>query len=391
MQEKLRRPSGREIRVLHLITWLSPGGIEKWLLTMLHELDRSRYRMDFCCKGPSRGTLAQVATDNGAKVLHCPFTPPHVGFGRRFNRIVEEGQYDVIHIHLGTYSGYPVWLSRQAGIPVITSFHNTNFAPQTWTQWPGLRNLRSVYSRLSIGYALNHSDFITGCSRSVASNLRLKFRTRNTFRVLYYGVETPPKPNPVKRRAFRVDLGWPTDAPVIVHVGRFLEQKNHSGVVDVFERVRKQVPSAKLLLIGDGPLRSQVVGEIERRGLSESVRALGARSDVPELMAMCDVFLFPSLHEGFGLAALEANAAGLPVVGTNIPGLNEAVVNGKTSILHDVRDVQGLADSVAELLGNRDYAHRLGESGRQRVQENFSVKASALRLTELYDECIGLS
>jgi len=374
-------------KVLHLITWLSPGGIEKWLLTMLSQVDRSQYAMDFCCKGASPGKLAHVARDMGAEVVHCPLTAPHVGFGRKFKSIVKRGEYDIVHNHLETYSGYPVWLSRQVGVPVITSFHNTSFAPQTWTQLPGLRTLRSIYSRLSIDYALNNSNFLTGCSRSVASSLGARHRAQNEFRILHYGVESLPTPQESERQAFRVNMGWAADSPVVVHVGRFFEQKNHVGVVETFARVKSRVPSAKLLLIGDGPLRPRIVLEIKRLGLETAVTLLGVRTDARELVAMCDVFLFPSLHEGFGLAALEANAAGLPVVGTNIPGLNEAVVDGKTSLLHEIEDAQGLAGSVIDLLKNRDYARRLGEAGRERAREDFSVAASASRLTDLYDEC----
>jgi len=108
-------------------------------------------------------------------------------------------------------------------------------------------------------------------------------------------------------------------------------------------------------------------------------------------MSLCDVFLFPSLHEGFGLVAIEASAAGLPVVGSKIVGLLEAVLDGKTGILHDVNDLEGMAQSVVLLLKDPAYAKGLASAGRERVIQNFSIPISAKNLLEMYQEVLGKS
>ncbi len=376
------------MKVLHLITSLDPGGIEKWLLAMLTQVPRDKCVMDFCCKGPAVGKLVDLATKQGAKVFHCALTPSHVGFARNLGRILEAGRYDIVHNHLGTYSGFPVWLVHRKDVPVITSFHNTRFMPQTWTRLPGLRQVREWYSKLSIGYALRHSEYITGCSRAVLASLAPDYDRRSNFRVLYYGVELPQKPSQGEREAFRAARQWPSDASLILHVGRFIEQKNHVGLLNVFERVLTHVPQAKLVLVGDGPLRLSVQQSIIDRGLGDCVWWLGVREDVQDLMRNCDVFLFPSRFEGFGLVAIEANAASLPVVGSKIPGLIEAVRDGETAMLHDVEDVDGMARSVVKMVKDRNYAQRLGDAGRKWVEGHFSLQASAKRLLELYTECL---
>jgi len=105
-------------------------------------------------------------------------------------------------------------------------------------------------------------------------------------------------------------------------------------------------------------------------------------------MRNCDVFVLPSFYEGFPVVALEANAASLPVIGSRIPGLSEAVEDGRTAILHDVKDVRGMADSIIRLLVDLESARRLGATGRARIQEEFSAETAAKRLLELYTECL---
>ncbi len=375
------------MRILHLITWLQPGGIEKWLLSMLEQIPRSRYAMDFCCKGPHTGNLTPSALAQGAQVYHCPLGPDHIRYIRGLRRILREGQYNIIHNHLEAYSGLPVWIVR-GKIPVISSYHNTHFAAQTWTRTSGIRELRSLYSQHSICYALKHSDYVTGCSGGVLTSLNPQYAEKDNYRVLYYGVSIPDLPTKTKKALFREQFGWPADTPIILHVGRFHEQKNHPGLLDIFERVRAVIPETKLLLVGDGPLRPTIEAAIARRLLQDHVRLLGLRDDVPDLMTQCDLFLFPSFYEGFGLVALEANAAALPVVGSKVPGLEEAVVDGQTASLFDPHDTEAMAAAATRILLDRVLASSMGMAGRQRAEAEFSLQASAKRLVDLYDECL---
>lgn len=374
-------------RVLHLITSFNRGGIETWLLSMLREIPRSKCEMDFCCKGANVGPLATIAEQLGAQVLHCPLGPGHIGFAQQLRRVLVEGEYHILHNHLEAYSGFPVWVASRLGIPVITSFHNTHFTPQTrLTRLPPVRQLRSAYAFTSISYALRHSDLVTGCSQGVIESLDphgTKIQRRS--RVLYYGVNIPELSTPEERSSFRKSFGWSADTPLVLHVGRIIEQKNHLGLLSVFQLVLEHIPTARLLLVGAGPLRSLIENTIAKRGLSDAVRLLGLRDDVPSLMSKCDVFLFPSLHEGLPVVALEANAANLPVVGSKIPGLTEAVQDGETAVLHDIEDIEGMAESVIRLLNDLHYSQRLANAGRTWVKDNYSTEASAKRLLEIYN------
>ena len=374
-------------KVLHLIHSFDRGGIEIWLISMLRQISRSECEMDFCCKGSEIGPLATMVQDLGAKVFHCPLYPGHIGFAQGLKRILMEGKYQILHCHLEVYSGFPVWIAQQQDLPVIASFHNTNFAPQTsFTRSPLIRQLRSIYGSISIDYALNHAELVTGCSQGVIKSIDpQETKIKNRSRVLYYGVNLPNLATPEENANFRSLFGWTADTPLILNVGRLIEQKNHVGMLNIFERVVQQIPTAKLLLVGEGPLRSLVEETIAEKRLEKSVLLLGFRDDVPQLMSQCDVFLLPSLHEGFGLVAIEANSACLPVVGSKIPGLNEAIKDGETGILHDVENIEAMAGSVIRLINDQEYRQQVAQAARNRVKEKYSIQSSANNLLDLYN------
>jgi len=374
-------------RVLHLITSFNRGGIETWLISMLREIPRGKYQMDVCCKGTDIGPLASLAEQAGANVISCPLGPAHVGFAAKLQRILKEGKYDILHNHLEAYSGFPVWVAHQVKVPVITSFHNSHFEAQTsLTRLPIIRQIRSVYSVISIAYALRNSRLVTGCSQGVINSLDpdgKKLQTRS--RVLYYGVNIPDLATSEECAQLRKEFGWEPETPIILHVGRLIEQKNHLGLLSVFQQILQQVPTAKLLLVGKGPLEQMIEKSINQRGLSHAVRLLGARDDVPSLMSKCDIFLLPSIHEGLGVVVLEANASGLPVIGSRVTGLTEAVRDGETGILKEVGDIEGMAASAIALIKDFSYAQQMKNSGLTWIKDNFSTEVSAKRLLDIYD------
>jgi len=243
-----------------------------------------------------------------------------------------------------------------------------------------------------VKYALQHSNIITGCSQSVLDSLSgYEMADKSRFRLLYYGTDVPELPDTAAREAFRASFGWEPDTHLLVHVGRFFEQKNHRGLIKIFRDVQRVLPQARLLLVGDGALRKEIEHLVISKNMSPYVRFLGARDDVPDLLRHCDIFVMPSRFEGFGLAALEASAAGLPVVGSLTSGLIEAVDNGQTGLLFPPDKLDDMANGIIKLLQTPDLARRLGMQGRQRVQERFSIEVSASQLTSLYDECYRTS
>lgn len=381
------------MKVLHLINSLERGGVERWLLSMLKTVPRDPYLMDVCCRGVATGSLTGEAQSYGAQVIHCRLGPAHIGFYRQLKNILLSGNYDLLHNHAGVYSGFVVWIANQCGVPAVTSFHNTRFAPQTQlTQRPIVRHLRLLYSQFSIRYALRHSAIVTGCSQDVLNVLDdFDTQSRNRRKLLYYGVDFPEPATSQQRSRFRESFGWQENTPILIHVGRFFEQKNHVGLITIFKEVCRQIPDARLLLVGDGPLRSDIEQLVRQQDLSDNVRFLGLRDDVSTLLTSSDLFMMPSLFEGLPVAALEAQAAGLPIVGTRTVGLAEAVIDGETALLYDLNEHENMARTVVDLIQQPEKARQIGAAGRNHVHEHFSTHASANHLMAIYDECHSLA
>ena len=160
--------------------------------------------------------------------------------------------------------------------------------------------------------------------------------------------------------------------------------KNPTGIIRIFRKVIEATPNARLLLVGDGPLRPAIQDKVRSLGVEQHVRFLGTRRDATSIMQLGDSLLFPSLHEGLSIALMEAGAVGLPIVASDIPGNREATDNGASARLHDVTNENGMAASLIELLNNPAERRRLAERGRQAYEQTFSMEASIQRLTALY-------
>jgi glycosyltransferase EpsF len=380
--------SKRPIRVLHLIHWLTTGGIERWLISMLQEIDRERYQMDICCKGSGVGELAPVAGSLGANVWHIPLDWTHVRYAYQLQALIRQQGYDIVNNHLAVYAGMPTLVAKLSRVPTIVSFHNTDLSTDVIFN-PMLRAIRDIYSQLSIPLAVRLADVVTGCSEGVIRTMADQYGVSHTkARVLYYGVDVPSPPDAGQRAAVRREIGVPEEAPLIVHIGRFAPQKNHGGLLKIAKQVLTHYPSTMFVLVGDGSLRPAIESEILASNLSPSVRLLGIRQDVERILGASDVLLIPSLWEGFGLVAIEANAVGIPVVGSDVPGLREAVENGETGILLPVDSTDAFVKALGRLISDATLRNKMGEAGRQRVLSRFSRRVSALRLSELYDECL---
>ncbi|MBL8678057.1 MAG: glycosyltransferase family 4 protein [Myxococcales bacterium] len=380
------------MRVLQLLTALGHGGAEIWLLNMLKEFDRAECALDFCLKLPQAGKLEHVAVEHGAKVFHVPLRPTHVGYLAGLTKLLRSGAYDVLHTHEFVYSGLGVAVAKATGVPSVSTFHHWQSPPETrLTRMPVLREVREVYGRANVAFTKGNATILTALSRKVMNHMIPDWRQRTNTRMLSLSAGIPPLATEEARRQFRRDHGMSEDDLVVLHVGRFIEQKNHAGVLDVFTRVRARVPNAKLVLLGQGPLKDEILARIEREGLGPSVRFLGLRDDVPAIMTVSDVFLFPSLDEGFGLAALEANAAGIPVVGTAIDGLDEAVVDGQTARLFSVRDVDAMAEATIAFALDPAQRAAFGLAGRERAQREYSHAASARKMLAVYRDAIRIA
>lgn len=389
MLEELPHSDGPP-RILHVVHGLNFGGIENWVLSALRHMPRDSFTMDVCYKGPSEGGLAEHARSAGAQVLHCRLGPTVLPFVRQLKRILHCGRYSLLHVHTHAHSGPAVYAAKAAGVPVVTTFHSTQRRPQTaLTRLPGIRTVREIYARRSVRYALQNSTVSNGVSSAVAEAVtKAAGLTTNLCEVFYLGCVRPQPVSAEQIGEYRKELQLQEEARVIVHVGSFRACKNHASLLQAFRKIVDEAPSAVLLLIGDGPLRPQILEQIRHLALDQHVRLLGIRHDATALMQLGDAFLFPSLYEGLSVSLMEASAVGLPIVASDIPGNREATNGGISARLHNTADIDGMAASVVELLRNPSEGRRLAELGREFYERVFSIEVSVDRLVALYNEVL---
>jgi glycosyltransferase involved in cell wall biosynthesis len=209
------------------------------------------------------------------------------------------------------------------------------------------------------------------------------------IRTIANGVSTEPYKDLPSREDARAQLGLPKASFVVGIVARVSGQKGHLLLIDVFARILRKVPGALLLIIGDGAGMPAVKSRIQELGVAQHVLLMGARNDVPLILKGMDVFCLPSEMEGMPMTVLEAMAAGLPVVTSNVGGLPELVEEGKTGLMVPPRSPEPLEAALLALAEDASRAKAMGGAGRERLLNAFSLDQTIAEYEEVYRKATG--
>lgn len=253
---------------------------------------------------------------------------------------------------------------------------------------------KSGVKRRAVGSALRTMSHIATVSEAGKRDLVQTFGiAEDRVSVLYRGVGlTPELTNEERgrvRAAVRNEFGLPQQCPLVVHAGSFTAEKNHRQLIESFAEVIASVPEACLLLLGDGPLRSDVEEQFERGGLCGNVVAAGYRSDALALLPAADVLALPSLKEGLPGVVLEAAMAGVPAVAYAVGGVPEAILDGESGSLVDIGDVKGFSAALARLLTDSSLHDVFARRARERAVQQFEVSRSVERFEGLYESLLS--
>jgi glycosyltransferase involved in cell wall biosynthesis len=203
------------------------------------------------------------------------------------------------------------------------------------------------------------------------------------------GIATPSVPTTASAHGRAQALSVNADDKVVGTITRLVWKRGHEELLRAAALVARAEPAAKLLVVGDGPLRRSLEDQALSLGLNGGVRFLGAVPQAARLLPHFDVFVLSSVWEGMSNGLLEAMAAGRPVVATRVGGNPEVVVDGESGLLVPPKDPQALADAVLRLLRDRELAGRLGEAARRRVASEFTLEQMVQRLETLYDDLLA--
>ena len=370
-----------QLRILHALGTMDPGGVETWLLHVLRSIGRDRFQFHFCTFGPQPGLYASEVERLGGKMLRCPKGANLWSFRNRFQRILREGNYDVVHSHVHLFSGAVLRWAKSEGVPIrIAHSHTTSDGKSNSSP-------RMFYRKLMRSWIHRYSTHGLAASQPAAAELfGENWQADTRVRVLYYGIDLEPFRQPINKEEIRGEFGIPLEAPVVGHVGRFVHPKHHAFILEIAAEILKMRPEIHFLLVGDGPLRPEIEARVKAIGLAENVHFSGLRTDVPRIMrGAMDVFLFPSLYEGFGLTVLEAQAAGLRcLVSDAVP--HEIVVSPESV---EFLPLSGGPDRWAKEAMKRLDAPRLaaGVALVQVARTPFSIQESIRNLASVYVSC----
>jgi len=362
------------IRVLQVVTIMNRNGLETMLMNYYRHIDRSQVQFDFIVHRSERGAYDDEIESLGGKIYRMPPIHPKYLFSylNQLNIFFKEHkEYRIVHSHLDVLSTFVLRAAKKYGVPVrISHSHNTSFSDK------GLRRLFKLYSKSCLNRQCTH---YFACSE-VAGRFQFGDEIVDSGRltVLKNAIDTAKfRFDEAIRNKIRVSLGL-KDEFVVGHVGRFCEQKNHDFLIDIFNEVHKRKPNSLLLLIGDGPLRSSIELKAEKLRLSSCVRFLGVKENVNEYMMAIDVFVLPSLYEGLGIVAVEAQAAGLPVVVSSAVPTDVKLTNNVSFIgLKEVASVWAKRVLSGSLIA-RDY------SANNIVKLSYDIEANAEWLQYFY-------
>lgn len=359
------------------------GGTETWLMHVLRNINREEFKMDFLVNNDNPSAYDEEIISLGSKIIPCQNPRNPMQYAKNFYRLIKEhGQYDVIHSHVHHYSGFVLLLAKQMGIKKrIAHSHNDISYKQLNS------NLyRKFYYWMMKKFILKYATNGFACSKIAAKNLYGdEWEYDKRFQVLYCGLNFNPYLNEIDKKNIRNELGIPENKYVIGHVGRFSIQKNHKWMIQVFNELVKMDNNNILLFVGDGDNFKDIKKLVQSLRIKDKVKFIGSRNDVPRLMkGAMDLFLFPSLYEGLGLVLIEAQAAGLPCVISNVIPEEAIIIPEIVNRMSLDTYPRKWAEKIVEIKRNNIKINR--KSCLDNIMASpFNIKTSVNSLVDIYN------
>ncbi|UCF36456.1 MAG: N-acetyl-alpha-D-glucosaminyl L-malate synthase BshA [Acidobacteriota bacterium] len=307
--------------------------------------------------------------------------PPYaLSLATKIVDVHEEVGLDIIHSHYAVPHAASAYLAKQVlrskRLKTITTLHGTDIT---------LVGVDKSFYKV-IQFAIEESDGVTAVSHYLRRRTIDEFSLTKEIRVIHNFVDTerfrPGRNNCVRDRFAEAD------EKIVLHASNFRPVKRVGDVVRAFEKIRQQVPS-KLLLVGEGPERLFIQQLVKELKLSPYVVFLGQQDYIEEFLGCADLFFQPSEQESFGLAALEAHSCAIPVIGTDVGGMREAVKEGETGYLLPVGDIAGMAEKGIAILQDERLAERLSMEARAMAVHTFDTSQIVPVYEAFYEEVMA--
>jgi len=360
-QEDRTNDGGRPLTILTIITPSRYSGAERIAVYLADGLQRRGHRVVFACKDNAQ--LLEALESRGIEAYALPIS----GKGNLMAPLLlawfaEWVGADLIHTHLSTASLWGAVAGKLTGIPTVASVH-----------------------ALCIKTCYVFSDMLTTCSEGVREYMAGQGIPEDRIEVMYNGLNPAQFESLPPGSDVRDELGLPQDSPVIGEVAHLSPRKGQTHLIDAVALLLERWPDLVCLLVGEGEDHEMLAGRIADLGLEDHVRLMGYRPDARKIIKAMDVVVLPSVAiEGFGIALIEGAFVGKPSVGSDSPGIREAIVDRETGLLVPPADAAALADAVGQLLADPERAAAMGARGRERAREMFTLDRMVTRAEELF-------
>ena len=308
------------IHVLHVIRAMDRGGAETMIMNLYRHIDRSRIKFDFLVHVENKCDYDDEILKLGGRIFHIiPYRIyNYVSYKSQFKKLLEaHPEIQIVHGHIGSSASVYLRVANKLGRYTIAHSHALN----------KMDNLSDIIFKIMTLDNRWISDYYLGCSyQAGVDQYGKKVVSSEKFKVLNNSIDASKYVYDSEiQRKMKTSLGLEGKI-VFGHVGRFIPLKNHTFLLEVFSEIAKIEPKAEFILVGRGGLEDKIKRKVQDMKLVDKVHFLGVREDIPELMIMMDGFVFPSIHEGLGIVAVEAQAAGLPcLISEGVP--DEAIVD----------------------------------------------------------------
>jgi len=374
-------------RILHIIRkfrWAS--GTATVTANVLNGLDRSRFQPYLCVFDPEepfaagypdlRVPVVEASMRRGGEAFHRW----DVGFLLHLCRAVRRHRIELVHAQCLEGLWYGAALKALCGVRLV----HTEHAPLgLHAARPSRGTTRRWLAAIAdASTCVSHTQGMAIC--------RLFGLSSELLSVVYNGVDCRRfGPAMADRSRARAELGIGENVPVVGSTSKLVEWKNYPLMIRAFARLRAARPDCMLVIAGDGPLRGELEELSRQLGVSDGVRFLGARSDVPKLMRAFDVLALTSIVESFGCVLAEAAASGTPVVTTRAECASEVVADGETGIIVSDETPQAIAEAWLALLSDPQQRQAMGRAARERAESELSVEKMVRCYERIYDECLA--